>query len=34
MKHFSHMECTEILITAQQLSQQAYQLCVPIVNSL
>ena len=28
MKHFNHVEYTEILITAQQLSQQAYQLYV------
>ena len=33
MKHFNHVEYTEILITAQQLSQQAYQLCVSIVNN-
>ena len=34
MKHFNHVKYTEILVTAQQLSQQAYQLyCVSIVNS-
>ena len=33
MQHFKHMEYTEILLTAQQLSQRAYQLCVSIVNS-
>ena len=33
MKNFNHVEYTEILTTAQQLLQQAYQLCVPIVNS-
>ena len=33
MKNFSHVEYTEILTTAQQLLQQAYQLCVSIVNS-
>ena len=32
MKHFNHVEHTEIII-AQQLSQQAYQLCVSIVNN-
>ena len=26
MRHFNHMEYTELLIIAQQLSQQAYQL--------
>ena len=34
MKHFNHMEYTEIFITAQQLSQQAFQLqCVSVVSS-
>ena len=34
MKHFNHMEYTEILMTAQQLSQQAYQIeYVSIVTS-
>ena len=34
MKHFNHMEYTEILITAQQLSQKAYQLeCVSIISN-
>ena len=34
MKHFNHVEYTERLITAQQLSQQDYQsLCVSIVSS-
>ena len=26
MRHFNHMEYTELLIITQQLSQQAYQL--------
>ena len=33
MKHFSQVGYTEILITPQQLSQQAYQLYVSIVNN-